>query len=133
MKPAIYAQRTVSIIGDKFTFRVTGSTLIFDGFLKVYKDLDENEDDDKKVKIPKTLAANLPVGLAKVSAKQHFTQAPPRYTEASLVKELEKEGIGRPSTYASILSTIQARSYTELDDKKRFIPTELGFAVTNLL
>ena len=131
MKPAIYAQRTVSIIGSRFTFRVTGSTLIFDGFLKVYKDSEDEE--DKKVKIPNTLEAGLPVNLTKIDPKQHFTQAPPRYTEASLVKDLEKEGIGRPSTYATILSTIQARSYTTLDDKKRFIPTELGFAVTNLL
>lgn len=131
MKPAIYAQRTVSIVGDRFTFRITGSTLIFDGFLKVYKDSEDEE--EKKVKIPKSLEANLPLGLEKVDPKQHFTQAPPRYTEASLVKDLEKEGIGRPSTYATILSTIQARAYTELDDKKRFMPTELGFAVTNLL
>ncbi len=129
MKPALYAQRTVTIIGDIFTFKIVGSTLIFDGFLKVYKD----EDEDQKVKIPKSLAAGLPVGLDKIEPKQHFTQAPPRYTEASLVKDLEKEGIGRPSTYATILSTIQARAYTELDDKKRFVPTELGFAVTNLL
>lgn len=131
MKPAIYAQRTVSIIGDKFTFRITGSTLIFDGFLKVYKDIEDEE--DKKVKLPKTLEVGTPINLEKIDPKQHFTQAPPRYTEASLVKDLEKEGIGRPSTYATILSTIQARSYTELDDKKRFVPTELGFAVTNLL
>jgi len=130
MKPALYAQRTVTIIGDKFTFKIVGSTLIFDGFLKVYKDEDE---EDKKTKLPKDLAEQAPLGLEKVDPKQHFTQAPPRYTEASLVKELEKEGIGRPSTYASILSTIQTRAYTELDDKKRFMPTELGFAVTNLL
>jgi DNA topoisomerase-1 len=130
MKPAVYAQRTVTINGDRFTFKIVGSTLIFDGFLKVYKDEDE---EDKKIKIPKSLEADLAVNLDKVDPKQHFTQAPPRYTEASLVKELEKEGIGRPSTYASILTTIQARAYTELDDKKRFVPTELGFAVTNLL
>ena len=65
--------------------------------------------------------------------KQHFTQPPPRFTEASLVKDLEKEGIGRPSTYASILSTIRARAYTDLDDKKRFVPTELGMTVTKVL
>lgn len=130
MKPAQYAQRTVTVVGGKFTFKVVGSTLVFDGFLKVYKD---DDGDDKKVKIPKDLKEKDPVDLSKLDPKQHFTQAPPRYTEASLVKELEKEGIGRPSTYASILGTIQARSYTELDPKKRFLPTELGFAVTNLL
>jgi DNA topoisomerase-1 len=129
MKPALYAQRTVTLIGDAFTFKIVGSTLIFDGFLKVYKD----DEEDKTVKIPGNLAENDPVDLNKLDPKQHFTQAPPRYNEASLVKELEKEGIGRPSTYASILSTIQARAYAELDDKKRFFPTELGFAVTNLL
>ena len=68
-----------------------------------------------------------------MTPKQHFTQPPPRYTEATLVKDLEKEGIGRPSTYATILKTIQARSYTSLDDKKRFVPSELGFAVTKML
>lgn len=132
MKPALYAQRTVTLIGDKFTFKVVGSTLIFDGFLKVYKDDSETEE-EQKTKLPKSLTEKNPVDLDKIDPKQHFTQAPPRYTEASLVKELEKEGIGRPSTYASILATIQARAYTEIDEKKRFVPTELGFAVTNLL
>lgn len=130
MSPAQYAQRTVTITGGKFTFKTVGSTLIFDGFLKVYRD---EETEEKTVKVPKDLKPNDPLTLKNLDPKQHFTQAPPRYTEASLVKEMEKEGIGRPSTYATILSTIQARSYTSLDDKKRFVPTELGFAVTNLL
>ncbi len=130
MKPAQYAQRVVTIKGGEYTFKATGSTLIFDGFLKVYG----VEDDDKdKVKIPAELKAKTAITLSKVDPKQHFTQPPPRYTEASLVKEMEKEGIGRPSTYSATLSTIQARSYTKLDEKKRFIPTELGTAVTQLL
>jgi len=130
MKPAQYAQRVVTIKGGDYTFKATGSTLIFEGFLKVYG----VEDDDKdKVKIPADLKAKSAITLSKVDPKQHFTQPPPRYTEASLVKEMEKEGIGRPSTYSATLSTIQARDYTKLDDKKRFVPTELGTAVTQLL
>lgn len=130
MTSALYAQRTVSISGDKFLFKATGSTLIFDGFLKVY--LVEEDEKEKETAIPATLKAQAPITLTKPEGKQHFTQAPPKYTEASLVKELEKEGIGRPSTYATILNTIQARAYTTLE-KKRFTPTELGMAVTKLL
>jgi DNA topoisomerase-1 len=145
MNQAIYAQRQVTINGvansaakpsdssksDNFEFKVTGSTLIFDGFLKVYN-LDE-EDAEQIVKIPKDLADKQALDLNKIDPKQHFTQASPRYSEATLVKELEKEGIGRPSTYATILNTIRERSYTTLNDKKRFMPTELGLAVTKLL
>ena len=130
MKAALYAQRGVTIEGGKYTFKATGSTLLFDGFLKVY---DIKEDDKDKVKIPKDLQEKAPLSLEKINPKQHFTQPPPRYTEASLVKELEKEGIGRPSTYATIMSTIQTRDYTKLDEKKRFVPSELGMAVTRLL
>lgn len=132
MNPALYAQRTVTIQGGKYTFKVTGSTLMFDGFLKVYQVEDEEEGAEKKVKLPEKLKEKDKVSLAKVDPKQHFTQPPARYTEASLVKALEKEGIGRPSTYATILNTIRARAYTTLE-KKRFVPTELGMAVTNLL
>ena len=131
MKPAEYAQRSVAITGGEFTFKATGSTLLFDGFLKVYG-IDE-EEDQQKTKLPADLKEKDPINLQKVLPKQHFTQPPARYTEASLVKELEKEGIGRPSTYATILSTIRARDYTKLDEKKRFIPTELGGAVIKLL
>jgi DNA topoisomerase-1 len=140
MKPAVYAQRAVTIMGDNgLVFKVTGSTLMFDGFLRVYAEPEElageNEDtqDPEKIVIPKNLAEKSALGLDKITPKQHFTQPPARYTEASLVKELEKEGIGRPSTYATIMKTIQARSYTSLDAKKKFIPTELGMAVTNIL
>jgi len=131
MKPALYAQRQVVIKGGKFTFKVTGSTLLFDGFLKVYATDDDK--DEKKIKIPASFKKGVAVDLEKVMPKQHFTQPPARFTEGSLVKELEKEGIGRPSTYATILNTIRKRQYTELDSKKRFIPTELGFAVTKIL
>ncbi len=131
MKPAEYAQRQVIIKGGEFIFKVTGSTLIFDGFLKVYE-VDE-EDQEKKVVLPADLKTKDSVALQALEPKQHFTQPPARYTEASLVKEMEKEGIGRPSTYATILNTIRERSYTTLDERKRFVPTELGMTVTNLL
>lgn len=131
MKPAEYAQRQVTLLGDKYTFKATGSTLIFDGFLKVYGV--EEDDEESKSVIPNTLKEKADTVLHTIDPKQHFTQPPARFSEASLVKELEKEGIGRPSTYASILSTIQARSYTTLDTKKRFTPTELGMTVTKML
>lgn len=133
MKPALYAQRQVVIKGGVFTFRVTGSTLIFDGFLKVYNDTDEEDEKEGKVVLPKGIKKEDPLALQKTTPKQHFTQPPPRFTEASLVKDLEKEGIGRPSTYATIMNTIRARSYTTVDTKKRFHPTELGMTVTKML
>lgn len=135
IKPAQYAQRSVTIQGGPYTFKITGSTLIFDGFLKVYGGDEEKEEEEKngKVVIPKNLAEKEAMTISTITPKQHFTQPPPRYTEATLVKELEKEGIGRPSTYATILKTIQARAYTELDQKKRFAPTELGNVVTKML
>lgn len=136
MKPAQYAQRQLSIEGGPFIFKVTGSTLIFDGFLKVYNDNEDSQDSDekdKKVTIPAEIEENMSLNKKDIDPKQHFTQAPPRFTEASLVKELEKEGIGRPSTYATILKTIQLRSYTTIDNKKRFVPTELGTVVTKML
>ncbi len=132
MKPALYAQRQVTIDGGVFTFKVTGSSLLFDGFLRVYNDADE-EEKEQKVVIPGALKEKSALDLEKVAPKQHFTQPPARFTEASLVKEMEKEGIGRPSTYASILKTIQARAYTSLDTKKRFVPTDLGTAVVDML
>jgi DNA topoisomerase-1 len=131
MKAAEYAQRQVTIVGGKYTFKVTGSTLIFDGYLSVYKS--DEEEKEEKIKLPAQLAKDMPVDLHAVLPKQHFTQPPARFTEASLVKNLEKEGIGRPSTYATILNTIRERAYTTLDEKKRFVPTELGMMVTKLL
>jgi DNA topoisomerase-1 len=132
MKPAIYAQRNVVIKGNSFIFKVTGSTLIFDGFLKVYNDTDD-EEKEQKVILPAGIKAKDELTIQKITPKQHFTQPPPKYTEASLVKEMEKEGIGRPSTYATILNTIRARSYTTVDAKKKFSPTELGMIVTKML
>ncbi|MCK4265200.1 type I DNA topoisomerase [Candidatus Babeliales bacterium] len=130
MTPAEYQQRQVNIEGGKYLFRITGSTLIFDGFLKVY--LVEDEDDKKTVIIPKEITKSTILNLKVVDPKQHFTQPPPRYTEGSLVKELEKQDVGRPSTYQTILSTIQKRDYTTVD-KKKFMPTELGMTVNKML
>ena len=130
MTPALYAQRVVTIKGGKYTFGVTGSTLLFDGFLKVYKP--EETEKDRKVIIPDGIRANEPVSLKKVDPKQHFTQPPAKYTEASLVKEMEQQGIGRPSTYSATLSTIQTRQYV-IKEKKKFSPTELGYKVNNML
>lgn len=130
MTPAEFLQRQVSIEGGPYMFRITGSTLTFDGFLKVYQE--EEEEAEKAVKIPNGIEKGMALGLEKVESKQHFTQPPPRYNESSLVKEMEKQGIGRPSTYAATLSTIQKREYTT-KDKKRFMPTELGKSVNALL
>jgi DNA topoisomerase I len=131
MKAAEYAQRQVTIKGGKYTFKVTGSTLTFDGFLHVYQEEEEGEKEEKII-LPADLKEKDPLATKKVDPKQHFTQPPARFTEASLVKELEKEGIGRPSTYAAILNTIRARAYTTLE-KKKFLPTELGMVVTDML
>lgn len=130
MKPAIYAQRQVVLQGGKYTFKVTGSTLTFDGFLKAYHI--EEDEKDKKTTLPSSLKEKDNAELKKVNPKQHFTQPPPKFSEASLVKELEKQGVGRPSTYATILTTIQARNYVALE-KKRFIPTDLGMKLSDML
>lgn len=130
MSAARYFLRTVLINGENYTFKAVGSTLMFDGFLKVY--LVEDEDEEQNVKIPAGIAQGNPLTLKKSEGRQHFTQPPARYTEATLVKELEKKGIGRPSTYSAILSTIQKRGYVK-KDKKRFSPSELGRAVSSML
>lgn len=130
MTPALYAQRQVNLEGGKYLFRATGSTLLFDGFLKAYM-VKEKEEEDVAV-IPEGIKEKDGMKLTKIDPKQHFTQPPPRFSEATLVKELEQEGIGRPSTYATIMKTIRARAYTTLESK-RFVPTELGMAVTIML
>ena len=138
MAPAVFDQTTVDIDaknGDQtYRFRVTGSVLKFEGFLKVYeesKDTKDEEDEAIKHKLP-ALTEGQRLTLKGLDAEQHFTEPPPRYNEASLVKELEERGIGRPSTYAAILSTIQERQYVQKTGGK-FIPTEIGFVVTDLL
>jgi DNA topoisomerase-1 len=136
--PAIFDQTTVDIDAkagtENYWFRVTGSVLKFDGFLKVYeesKDSKDDEDEELKHKLP-PLEAGQKLTLKSLNPEQHFTEPPPRYNEASLVKELEERGIGRPSTYSAILSTIQERQYVQKIGGK-FTPTEIGLVVTDLL
>jgi DNA topoisomerase-1 len=112
--------------------RATGSILAFDGFLKLYReDQDDSEDDEDNRMLP-PMAERDPLKRGEVKAEQHFTQPPPRYSEASLVKKMEELGIGRPSTYASILSVLQDRNYVRLDNR-RFIPEDRGRLVTAFL
>ena len=119
--------------GDGNVFRATGSTIASPGFMQVYlegKDDAKPGDDDEKMLPPLQQGEN--IALLKIRTEQHFTEPPPRYSEASLVKALEEFGIGRPSTYASIISTLQDREYVEMD-KKRFIPTDVGRVVNRFL
>lgn len=127
MAPAQFDTVAADITVGEGTFRATGQTLAFAGFLAVYQD-DEDEEESKLPAL--TEGETLPVD--KLYGEQHFTQPPPRYTEASLVKALEEYGIGRPSTYASIISTLQDREYVLLE-KKRFQPTDIGRLVTCFL
>jgi len=137
--PAVFDQTTVDIDakaknGDVFWFRVTGSVMKFDGFLRVYEESKEGkdeEDEELKHKLP-ALEAGQKLTFKELKPEQHFTEPPPRYNEASLVKELEERGIGRPSTYSAILSTIQERQYVQKLGGK-FTPTEIGLVVTDLL
>ncbi|MGB9880801.1 MAG: DNA topoisomerase, partial [Anaerolineae bacterium] len=115
-----------------YLFHVTGSTVAFPGFLLVYEEAkDEGTAEEDAGALP-PLAIGEILDLLRLIPEQHFTQPPPRYTEASLIRELEKYGIGRPSTYAPILSTIQERGYVDRANK-HLIPTELGFLVNDLL
>jgi DNA topoisomerase-1 len=119
--------------GKGQTLRATGSVLAFDGFLKLYReDLDDAAEDDDGSRILPPIAKGDPLKTSKVDATQHFTQPPPRYSEASLVKKMEELGIGRPSTYASILTVLRDRNYVRLE-ARRFIPEDRGRLVTAFL
>lgn len=114
-------------------FTATGLVQKFPGYLAVYEEgKDEQPDDDDEGRLPQVVKGDQ-LEISELKGNQHFTQPPPRYTEATLVKELEKQGIGRPSTYATIVTVIQDKEYVEKDDSRRFRPTELGFIVTDLL
>jgi DNA topoisomerase-1 len=148
MLPAVYDETIADIEAAAYLLRAKGSTLKFKGFLAVYEETPDEKQDTKPKEdtaapaddtAPEESAAQLPplkegdrVTLKKLDTDQHFTQPPPRFSEASLVKELEENGIGRPSTYASIIGTIEARDYMEKREAKLY-PTELGFLVTDLL
>jgi len=126
MKDALFDKTEVEISVKNYGFLAKGQILKFDGFLKIYPVEFEEEE------LPELEEGEI-LKVLKISSLQHFTQPPPRYTEATLIKELEKYGIGRPSTYAPIISTIQQRNYVKKDEKKRFYPTVVGFAVNDLL
>src|SRR3984885_8432665 len=139
MSPAVFDQTTIDLSvkglsGVDYTFRATGSVEKFDGFLAVYeegKDQKDEEDEEVKHKLP-AVTQGEELKLRALKPEQHFTEPPARYTEATLVKKLEFDGVGRPSPYASILSTIQEREYVTKEGGK-FKPTELGMVVTDLL
>jgi DNA topoisomerase-1 len=139
MMPALYDQTTIDVAAQgkdaaAYIFRATGSVLKFDGYLKVYqegKDQIDEEDEEMKHRLPLVTEGET-LRFKAIKPEQHFTEPPPRYNEATLVKRLEADGVGRPSTYASILSTIQEREYVKKEGG-RFIPTELGMVVTDLL
>ena len=136
MTPAIFDQTTIDIKAGRFTFRATGSVQKFDGFLKVYQEgrdekPQDGDDDDEERSLPRVEQGES-LKLNSITPNQHFTDPPPRYSEATLVKALEEKGIGRPSTYAAIMSTIQDREYVEKIEG-RFHPTPLGVTVNDLL
>lgn len=132
INPAVYDQTVIEIAAGNCLFRAQGSILRFPGFTAVYKEGKEQDDNDEQGKLLPPLALDEVLLLIGLAHEQLFTQPPPRFTEASLVKELEEKGIGRPSTYAAILSTIQERKYVLLE-QGRFHPTELGQIVNDLL
>jgi len=132
MKQALINQMTVSIKAGDFVFTASGSSIKFPGFMTLYISIDDEiKSESEKDELP-TLSEGLVLKLNKLNPKQHFTLPPPKYSEASLVKELEENGIGRPSTYAAILSTIREKGYVDLI-KRYFKPSELGFIVNDLL
>jgi len=130
MEPALLEQTSIDISADNYIFRAAGTVVIFPGFMTLYTESTDNGKEEE-TKLP-LLTEGDALKIIGITPKQHFTQPPPRYTEATLVRELEAKGIGRPSTYAAILSTIQDRKYTEKAEGK-FKPTELGTVVSDLL
>ncbi len=134
MQPALINQNSITIKAGNYLFSASGSTIKFPGFMALYKSVEEEslQADEKKKGLLPELAEGMELNLTRLDPKQHFTQPPPRFSEASLVKELEENGIGRPSTYAAILSTIRDKGYVGLE-KRYFRPSELGFIVNDLL
>jgi DNA topoisomerase-1 len=133
MAPARYdtVSADIRLGGDDTLFRANGQVLVFPGFISVYMEDVDDAEEEQGSRLP-PLAEGDVLSVDKLFGEQHFTQPPPRFTEASLVKSLEEYGIGRPSTYATIISTLQTREYAILD-KKRFMPTDVGRVVTRFL
>ena len=138
MESALYDTMSVDIIAGDYLFKASGSRISFKGFLVLYEEgrdeenTDEDGEEDKKDGLLPKLVEGEKVKPLEIKPTQHFTQPPPRYTEATLVKTLEEKGIGRPSTYAPIISTIMSRGYV-IKEKKYLYPTELGKIVNNLM
>jgi DNA topoisomerase-1 len=131
MKEALYDLTSVDIEAERYLFRASSSVLVFDGFLKIYKEVKENGPEEEKETLPQ-LKEGEKLNLLELTPEQHFTKPPPRFTEATLIKELESRGIGRPSTYAQIVYTIKERKYVSTEKRKIF-PTDLGKTVNKLL
>lgn len=133
MSPAKFDTVSLDLaVGDDGNlFRATGQTMVFPGYIAVYQEGEDDSEEEGESKLP-PMEKGEEVSIDKIAGEQHFTQPPPRYSEASLVKALEEFGIGRPSTYASIISTLIAREYALLD-KKRFVPTDVGRVVNKFL
>ncbi len=134
MMPAVYDTTTIDFDIDKYLFRATGSVMVFDGFHVLYADTKEAGEEqtfEDLAPVP-ALEKGDEAAVKKITPNQHFTEPPPRFSEASLVKELEADGIGRPSTYASIVSTLRERDYVRLENR-RFNPTALGETVTRVM
>jgi len=132
MTPAVYDQTAFDIRVGETQFRATGQQLKFDGFMRLYIEGRDEEEEEKEANLP-DLDEGEVLKLLGLEPRQHFTQPPPRYGQATLIKELDEKGIGRPSTYAQIMSNIIERKYVAADEKRHLIPTELGFLVTDLL
>lgn len=132
MAQAVFDGVSIDITASDYTFRSSGQTVRFDGFMRVYTEgKDDAADEDAESMLPDLVEGQV-LTLNDVNPVQHFTEPPPRFTEASLVKALEELGIGRPSTYAQIMSTLHDRKYVE-GERKRLIPTDLGFVITDFL
>jgi DNA topoisomerase-1 len=138
MVPAVFDQTTVDVTAADTLFRATGQIMKFDGFIRVYtegrdEDRKEDEEDDEAERQLPVLTEGETLRLHDLLPEQHFTQPPPRFSQATLIKELEEKGIGRPSTYATIMATILNKQYVAEDKSRRLRPTELGFLITDLL
>ncbi len=133
MEPQVMNIISVDIAAGDYLLRATGSQVKFPGFTVLYTESKEDEDEEESTQVPADLSEGEVLALKKLLPEQHFTKPPPRYSEASLVKELEAKGIGRPSTYAQIISTLQDREYVEKMDNRYFEATERGQTVNKLL
>jgi len=133
MNPAVIDQTQAEIISGKASFNASGSVVIFKGYTALYEEgpKESQKENNGEIKLPPLKEGQI-LKLIKLEPAQHFTQPPPRFTEATLIKALETNGIGRPSTYAAIIANISGREYVTVE-KRRFKPTELGFLVTDLL